>query len=359
MPGNEPVRDGTDSAASARVRSPVLFGIFLLLLLASLRIASDICVPFMAAVILTFVLQPLHRLLLKLHIPAYASALLIILILMGGVSFLASALAAPAAAWTAEIPESLPELKAKLKFLSQPVEKTRQIMSQAEDMASPGPKATPVALQGSRLFDRVVNGTGTVMAELLTTLLLLFFFLAAGGIFLRHLIEVFPGFADRRQIVDILHCVESDVSRYLMTITIMNAVVGLCAGLIMLTYGVDSPLLWGIVAFLLNFVPIMGPVMVFMTFLVVGFIKIPVFWTAVMPAVLFLCTHVMESAVITPRLLARQFTINPLIVILSLVFWYWMWGFAGVLLAVPMVVVTKIICGRVDSLKPLGHMLEG
>ena len=337
-----------------------LGGVFFILVAAILRIASDILMPMMAAILLTFALQPVQRFLQKLRIPAYASAFLIIILLVGGIVSLGSALATPASNWAAQIPGSLPELKGKFRFLAQPVEKTKRLVTQAEDMANGADqKATPVAVQGSRLFDRLVTGASTALGSMLTMLLMLFFFLAAGDIFVRRMIEVLPGFRNKRHVVDIFHHIESDVNRYLLTITMMNMLVGLAAGLIMWSYNIGDPVLWGMVAFLLNFVPIMGPITAVAIFLIVSFMQIDDFWTALMPPALFLCAHIMESTGVTPRLLARQFTINPLIVILGLVFWYWMWGLAGALMSMPMIMVAKIVCGRIDGLKPVGHLLEG
>jgi predicted PurR-regulated permease PerM len=117
-------------------------------------------------------------------------------------------------------------------------------------------------------------------------------------------------------------------------------------------------ILWGSVAFLLNFVPILGPPMGVTIFLVPGLLTIETLWLALMPAALYLGIHSTEGETITPMLLARRFTINPVLVIIALVFWYRMWGVPGAILASPMLAVIKIICNRIEGLKPFGHFIE-
>jgi predicted PurR-regulated permease PerM len=117
--------------------------------------------------------------------------------------------------------------------------------------------------------------------------------------------------------------------------------------------------LWGVVAFCLNFVPILGPFCGIILFLVVGLISMGPVWAALLPAVLYFGVHVLEGEIVTPMLLANRFTINPVAVILSLIFWYWMWGVPGAILAVPMLAIAKIISDRLRPFRAFGHLLEG
>jgi predicted PurR-regulated permease PerM len=123
--------------------------------------------------------------------------------------------------------------------------------------------------------------------------------------------------------------------------------------------GIPAPVLWGAVAFCLNFVPILGPFFGVALFLAVGLVADGPTWIAALPAALYLGIHVAEGEWITPMVLARRFTINPVAVILALIFWYWMWGVPGAILAVPMLAITKIVCDRLRPLRALGHLLEG
>jgi len=204
----------------------------------------------------------------------------------------------------------------------------------------------------------VVEGLRAVTGGLFTTVLVLFFLLIAGDKFLRRLVELLPTFRQKRQLIDISQQIENDISAYLFTITVMNVAVGVMVTIAMYFCGMGDPLLWGVLALALNFVPILGPLVGIGIFLLGGVISFDNSWFAVMPAALYLVLHVIEGEIVTPMLLARRFTLNPVGVILSLVFWYWMWGVPGAILAVPMLAMTKIICDRVETLQPLGHMLE-
>lgn len=153
--------------------------------------------------------------------------------------------------------------------------------------------------------------------------------------------------------------IESDISAYLATVTIMNAAVGLATALVMWSCGIGDPVLWGAVAFLLNYVPILGPLIGVGLFVLVGLLTMDMLWEALLPAGLYLLIHVIEGEGVTPMLLAKRFTLNPVLVILALVFWYWMWGVPGAILAVPLLAITKIVCDRIRPLNAFGHFLAG
>lgn len=181
----------------------------------------------------------------------------------------------------------------------------------------------------------------------------------SGDTFLRRLVEVPPDFQNKRQAVEISQQIESDISVYLMTITLMNAGVGVLSGVAAWLCGLGDPILWGTLAFLLNFVPVLGPAAGVAIFFVVGLLSFDTLWQAALPAALYFGIYVVEGESLTPWLLARRFTLNPVLVILSLVFWYWMWGVPGAVLATPMLATLKIICDRVQPLAALGQFIEG
>jgi len=160
-------------------------------------------------------------------------------------------------------------------------------------------------------------------------------------------------------VVDISQQIESNISAYLVTVTIMNAAVGIATALVMWACGVGDPVLWGVVAFLLNYVPIMGPLVGVVLFLFAGLLAISSLWQALLPAGLYFLIHVAEGEAITPMLLARRFTLNPVLVIISLIFWFWMWGVPGAILSVPMLAIAKIVCDGIKPLNAIGHFLEG
>jgi predicted PurR-regulated permease PerM len=139
----------------------------------------------------------------------------------------------------------------------------------------------------------------------------------------------------------------------------MNLLVGLAVGIEVWLCGMPDPVLWAAVAFALNFVPILGPFAGIGLFMLAGFMQFDQLGLAFLPAGLYLATHIIEGELVTPAILARRFTLNPVAVIMSIIFWYWMWGVPGAILAVPMLAICKIMCDRIKPLMAFGHFLEG
>jgi predicted PurR-regulated permease PerM len=335
-------------------------GIFFLMLLGACYAAAEIVLPIVLALVLMLVLQPAMRLLERLHLPRGLAALAIILMLFGALAGLGTVLSGPASSWAEKLPQGIPKLQERLSFLRRPMAAVQTFINRAEGLA-PGAEAKPlpVKVEGTGLSERLLNGTRNVVSGLLETVLVLFFLLISGDTFLRRLVEILPRFKNKRQAVDISNQIESDISAYLVTITIMNAAVGVATGTVVACAGLGDPVLWGTVAFLLNYVPILGPMIGVVIFLLAGLLTIETLWIAFLPAALYLGIHMIEGETLTPMLLARRFTINPVLVVVSLVFWYWMWGVPGAILATPMLAVIKIVCDRIQSLTAFGHFIEG
>lgn len=337
-----------------------LGGLFVLALLATAYVAGEIVLPMVFAFTLKLLLQPLQRILERLLIPRALAALLLILILFGTIVGLGAAISGPAAHWAARLPEGIPRLGERLSFVRAPIDALQKFLQQIENFGANGaPQGAAEPAAGAPLMATLFAGARSFASGLFTTVLFLYFLLVSGDTFLRRLVEVLPRFGAKRQAVDISQQIESDVSAYLVTITIMNAAVGVATAAVMWLTGVGDPILWGTVAFLLNYAPILGPSLGVLIFLLAGLLTIDTLWQALLPAGLYLAIHLVEGEAATPMLLARRFTRNPVLVILSLVFWFWMWGIPGAILSAPMLAIAKIICDRVRPFAALGHFLEG
>lgn len=337
-----------------------LGGLFALGALAAIYVASPIILPVVLAFVLKLLLQPAVRILERLHLPRAIGALLPILLVIGLLAGLVTALSGPAETWAKRLPEGIPRLEAHLLVLQGPIQALQKIIQQTEDATgSSGQKGAIAIRQDFGLTGALFSGTRAVLDGLLTTVLVLYFLMLSGDTFLRRLVEILPRFRDKRQAVDISQQIEQDISAYLVTITIMNAAVGLATAAAMYFCGLGDPLLWGAAAFLLNYIPILGPIFGTIIFLLAGMLTFDSLGWALLPPALYFGIHLVEGETLTPMLLARRFTLNPVLVILSLVFWFWMWGVPGAILAVPMLAITKIVCDRLRPLKALGHFLEG
>jgi predicted PurR-regulated permease PerM len=337
-----------------------LGGLFVLALLATAYVASDIVLPLVFAIILKLLLQPAMRILERLRLPRILAALLLILALFGTIVGLGTAISGPAGTWAAKLPQGIPRLQERLSFMRAPINTLQRFLHQVENFGGTGPSPdAALSPRGPALLTTLFTGTRNFAGGFFTTVLFLFFLLVSGDIFLHRLVEILPRFSGKRQVVEISQQIESDISAYLVTITIMNAAVGIGMALVMWVTGVGDPILWGTVAFLLNYVPILGTALGVLIFLLAGLLTIDALWLALLPAGLYFGLHVVEGETVTPMLLARRFTLNPVLVIISLVFWFWMWGIPGAILSVPMLAISKIICDRVRPLAAFGHFLEG
>jgi predicted PurR-regulated permease PerM len=337
-----------------------LGGLFALATLSAAYVARDIVLPMAFAITLKLLLQPLMRLLERAHLPKTVAGLLIILALLGAIVGLGAAISGPAGSWAAKLPEGVPRLQERLSFLRGPINTMLHFFQQVESIGSTGaPRDATGLLAGSGLMASVFTGARSFADGLFTTVLLLYFLLLSGDSFLRRLVEILPHFAAKRQAIDISQQIENDISAYLATITAMNVMVGLTTALVMRLTGVGDPILWGTVAFLLNYAPIIGPALGMFVFLLAGLLTLDGLGHALAPAGLYLAIHLIEGETLTPMLLAKRFTLNPVLVIFSLVFWFWMWGIPGAILSMPMLAIMKIICDRIRPFAAFGHFLAG
>jgi predicted PurR-regulated permease PerM len=188
---------------------------------------------------------------------------------------------------------------------------------------------------------------------------LLFFMLAAGDMFMNKLVKVLPTLHDKKTAVEIARDVQYNLSAFLFTITAINAVLGALVGLAAFLVGLPNPLLWGVLAGLLNFIPYFGPITGVVVLLIAGFITFESPWRALAPALIYFALHATESNIVTPMILGRRLTLNPLVIFISLMFWTWLWGIPGALLSIPLVMMLKVFCDHFKPLAAMGEFLSG
>jgi predicted PurR-regulated permease PerM len=356
--GSPKVEDGATDSVELGLNpiAVATVGLFILAVLWALEAGQPVVLPIVVAFVLRLLLQPVYRLCTKLHVPKTLAALITIIFLICVGLVVLAPLMSSATGWIEKTPEAIARLSDRFSLLREPISLVQRLVHRAETAANGA--GTTVTVQHFDFVGWVAGGLGSVADGLVTTGIILFFLLIAGDKFLRRLVELLPTFRQKRQAIDISQQIESDISAYLVTVSIMNLAVGITVGIAMYFCGMSDPLLWAVLALLLNYVPILGPLAGIGIFLLAGFLSFESNFLAVLPASLYLIIHVIEGEIVTPLLLARRFTLNPVAVILALIFWYWMWGVPGAILAVPMLAITKILCDRVDSLRPIGYMLE-
>lgn len=338
-------------------KAMLLAGIFGLLLFYGLYLTGEIVIPILIAFLLKLVLQPTMETLVSFHLPRVLAALLIVVVLLAGVTGLGMMLAAPAANWFAKAPQSLAKVETKLASVSAMAREFQKATHDVEKLGEDASQPAAVTVKGPPLSTFLFSGTRALSAGLITIVVLLYFLLVSGNSFLRRIVEILPTLHNKKQAVEITNEIQRTVATYLGTVTIMNALVGLLTGVAVYFCGLGDPLLWGALAFLLNFVPIIGPLVGVGVLALAGLLSFDTVWQALLPAGIYLAIHMVEGETVTPMLLARRLTLNPVAVIIALVFWYWMWGVAGALLAVPMLATFKIVCDRIERLMAIGHFL--
>jgi len=333
---------------------------FTLLLVAALYLTRAIVLPIVLAILLKLLLQSGMRRLEKIHVPRMIAAMAMITVLFITLVSMGTALSGPAHDWANKLPEGLPRLRERLSVIAVPVESVQHFLRNAESYVHVTTTETnPATPMASGLSELLFAGTASFASGLFMTVIVLFFLLMSGDLFLRRLVEVLPRFRDKRVAVMISQQIENNIAAYLKTITVMNAFVGIGTGLVSWATGLDNPVLWGVLAFFLNYIPIIGPIICLGVLLLAGMLRIESLWASFMPAAGFFLIHLMEGQFITPILVARRFTLNPVVVIISLIFWYWMWGVPGAVLAVPVLAMIKIICDSIPPWAAIGHLIEG
>jgi predicted PurR-regulated permease PerM len=214
-----------------------------------------------------------------------------------------------------------------------------------------------IEVKTNSLGGLLVHWTTEFLLGLVSSMILLYFFLASGNLFLEKLVKVLPRFSDKRRAVEIVRGIEGNISSYLLTVTGINAGLAIVVSLSMYLYGMPNPLLWGAMAGILNFIPYVGSVIGLgaMT-LAAAFNFDDLSMVALVSGTYFFLTA-LEGNFITPYLLGRKLTLNPVVILISVLFWGWLWGLIGALLAVPIVASCKIICDQIEPLNSIGEFL--
>jgi predicted PurR-regulated permease PerM len=324
--------------------------------------AQELILPVLLAIFFALVGNPIIRLLQRMWIPRFVGALLVLSLGLLLTVQLGRQLVVPAAEWVRQVPSQLHDLAPKLRSLVKPV---REANKAAENIArAAGGEATsaPVQVVKTEVNDpyKALTSTPKLLTSVLAVLLLTFFFMVYGQSLQRNAIALLPGRQQKRLTVEILQSIEHEISRYVLTISIINVVFGLVfAGVLAyLQVPIDEALLWGTMAALLNFAPYVGPLIGITIMLVMGFVAFHDPLHSLLPAGIYLLLHTLEGQLITPIILGRRMALSPLVLILGLMVFGWMWGIVGLLLAVPLLVCVKLVLAKIEGMEGWARLLE-
>jgi predicted PurR-regulated permease PerM len=320
-----------------------VIGIFVLLLGAFLYAARTLIAPIVAAACVSITFGPLAVRAACYRVPPVLVALgcvgLVILVANIGMILLAGVLSD----WAARMPEFAATLREKAVFLERPLATWREL--QLSLAAALGTPVEPLKfeLPAKEVITQVVNFLTPAIGELVVFFGSLFFFLLSRNSQRQHLVMMFDSQNARLRALRILNALEANLTRYLVLVSLVNVVVGIVAAAIAYAFGLPSPALWGVVAFMLNYIPYIGPAIVAIILLVLGLISLPTVPAALIPPALFVAFTTVEGHFVTPSIVGRQLTVSPLALFLSLAFWTWLWGPLGTFLATPILIAAVVI----------------
>ncbi|MCE6950646.1 AI-2E family transporter [Cereibacter sphaeroides] len=333
--------------------------ILLVIVIMGLYFARDVILPLMVGLLLALTLSPVVRALQRIGIspPVTATALIIVVsavILVGG--FL---LSGPVAEWVNQAPRLGDQLRERAKALLASFEAVQNATAQVSELAGDAedPAVQRVAVESPGILSTAVGSVAQVVTTTIVTLVLGLFLLASGDLFYIKLIEAFPRFGDKKKALRIVYGIERRVSRYLLSVTLINFGLGVVIGLAMWGAGMPSPVLWAIGAFVLNFLPYIGAVAGVALSGAVALVHFEHLSQALLVPALYLTATSIEGQVVTPIVLGRRLELNTVSVFVTVIFWGWLWGIAGALIAVPFLVCLKVVCDNVEALHVLGNFL--
>ena len=355
--------DDGDRETERRVSlSPVvsiaIVGIFILLLIGALYYARSFVLPFVLACLLGLTVAPLVRWLARHRIPSIVSSVLLIAVIgtaIGGTSMM---LSTPVAQMAERMPVVVAELRDRFAFLRRPVATLnnagREVEAMLQGPAQPDTEKVVVADQGQGVIGWALGTLADLGTTLVATLLLAPFLLTATDAFRHKIVRVLPALSDKKRSLYVLNDIESEVSRYLVTVTAINAGLGLCVAAMMAILGMGTPYAWGAAAALLNYIPYVGPSIGVMLVGASSLATHGAWASALLPPLAYLGLQILEGAFVTPTILGRRLELSPIAILGTLALTTWMWGIVGTVIGVPLLVVVKVFCDRFPSLAPIG-----
>ena len=360
-----------------------IYGLLTLAVLYTLYFAKSLLMPILVAMLFALLLSPLVSLFKRLYIPRSLSAVFLIAMIGGPMTLLSIELAGPAQKWMEQVPKLSAQLTKELDNLSQAI--SADPVAEMNKTVLPAKKKStdffgwfssddePIVFEekkdNSALSARVTQGgidiimsilvaTPMALAQFMTFLILVMFLLIFGpGLYASYL-KILPLETSNRRSATLIGKLQKELSRYIVTVTIINAGLGITTAGIFWMMGVDDALLWGVLVGLLNFAPYLGSIMALIILSFAGITQYGIEVAALMPAAVYFGINMLEAQFITPTVLGRHMQLNPLILILWLLIWGWLWGAVGVLVAVPLLVCIKLAAAQLNVLSKWVALIE-
>jgi predicted PurR-regulated permease PerM len=359
MPPSSRLSEQLAKALPPSARTLALLGLLSIAVGCVLYLARVVFIPLTFALMLSFLLSPAVTWLERRRVPRSLGAAVVVTLLLGGGSFAGVELASPAADWIARSPGVLQTLERKVRPWRRPVKSVSELAQRVERITQVDERKSPqeVTLEKPGILSTALDTVWAVAAGALVTLFALYFSLLTGDVLLARVISWVPDLSQRRT-AEVIVSIQQGMSRYLRTVFSINFAVGCAVAIAMYVLGMPNPFLWGALAMIVNFVPYVGP---FVGILTVGAVALASFndtTAALWPPLIYLGLASIEGNVITPLILGRTCELDPLVIFVWLLFWGWLWGIAGAIVAVPMLMLIKLMCERSQVLQPVAALIS-
>ena len=326
----------------------------------ALRAGAEFFLPVTAALVIAITLVPMLEWLERRGVPSkLASAVCVIFFLLLA-SFAVGSIVLPAIDWIALVPERIPRVQAALdpvfdlyKSFDRFLDRILSQIVTAPERGRTVTLETPNSLSGL-----LATSAPHLLIQLFFSLLVIYFFLAGWTAMRKRTIVSRGSFEGALTTARVIQQVVDATSIYIGTITLINVTLGALTALVVWQLGMDSPIMWGGIVAVLNFIPYLGPIGSALLLFVGGLMTLPDVWSALLPPLIFTGLHMVEANLITPMIVGKRLTISPLAILVSLSFWAWVWGTTGALLAVPLLIIMKTIFSAAGTPDIAGFLFE-
>lgn len=330
----------------------------LIVVLYTLYFSKLIILPILLAGLLALFSSPLVRLLVSLKVPKQAASVLVIMCIVSALVYISGVLIEPATRWLQKAPTIADRLVFEIKYFSEP-------LGLLPDSRSSGMQKGDGAIEQAMdstvlsIATIVAQSTFILLAQLTLIVILTYFFLSYGEDLMRSIVKAQSSFADKKVTVVVFQAIRDDVSMYILVVASINIGLGLCTAGALALIEFEDVLLWGALATMLNFAPYVGPLTLAFILTVVGFAEGESLLHMLIAPGVYLSLNLIESQFVTPTVLGNRFNINPLLVVLWMLIWGWIWGAAGMLIAIPILMSFKIMAMHMDIIGNWVEVLNG
>ena len=327
----------------------------------ALQAGAEFFMPLTAAIVIAIALVPLLEWLERRGVPSALAAFFALAAFLMVINAALAIIVMPATGWFARLPDSIPRIQSNLAPLIDFYSTLQRFVDRTLLSVASGSEATAQAVAATApasVIDYFISAAPSAAIQLFFAVLVIFFFLAGWTRLRKGTIRRRGSFDGAMQTARVIQNVVDATADYLATITMINAILGLTVGLLLWALGMPSPFMWGGIVSICNFVPYLGPIVAAVLLGLGGLMTFDAVGLALLPATIFIGVHLVEANLITPLVLGKRLTINPLLILVSLSFWGWVWGTPGALLAVPLLLILQTVLASTGTPDLAGFLFE-